>query len=486
MNITFNGLEWAHDLVCLTDVPNILKVTDVNTGDYANIELIFSGNLAATTDGEWYITIFGETITNVTDYKNAVNKNFYISSNPFATAAYVARALNNCPLLTANFNITVSIGTPSVHIIAKEIGSMLEGTNLTLLDTNISSDDMMTHAWDGDSDSSLYGALVDVKINSRGDYVTTLEKNFYNGEVAFDLSPVLTTIAEVGKTIPFDLTLAYYKNGNYVNMSYGATVTACVAVGYMCNQGLKYIPLENGFKIAQNVSRGAVSGVYNNTKLYLYEPTIPLSFYAYYETSATIAITYRNSALNVIASTTVSWTNDDPEQNESQYLKHVDIPLSQSYLNQAFYVDVTIGGKTLRYDVIKPLKATEYCQRIYWRNSYGGVSFFDFTGQKSETRELDLMTYQKSIYNYYDSPKNELEKIYDNDVKYTVTLKSHLFEEDGKYTFNDLLQSSDVWTVVNGEKYGIILDAVSVEEQTQNNVYEATVKYHYSMHPSII
>ena len=79
-----------------------------------------------------------------------------------------------------------------------------------------------------------------------------------------------------------------------------------------------------------------------------------------------------------------------------------------------------------------------------------------------------------------------MEKIYDNKVKYVVSLKSHLFENDGKYVFNDLLQSANVWTNINGQDYAIIIDSVDVNETDQNNIYEATVKYHYSAEPSLI
>ena len=162
-----------------------------------------------------------------------------------------------------------------------------------------------------------------------------------------------------------------------------------------------------------------------------------------------------------------------------------------AYFQQAFYIDLTIGNFKIRYKVIKPIKATEYYQRVYWRNSYGGISFFDFTGQKSETRDVETTTYEKNIFGYYtdsfaDKPLNELEKAYDNKVKYTVTLKSHLFENDGKYIFNDLLQSGNIWTEINGEFYTIIIDSLSVDETDNNNVYEATLKYHYSQSPSLI
>jgi hypothetical protein len=157
--------------------------------------------------------------------------------------------------------------------------------------------------------------------------------------------------------------------------------------------------------------------------------------------------------------------------------------------SSTFYVDVKFESQPdfVRYNVIKPLKATEYYQRIYWRNSYGGVSFFDFTGAKTETRDLETTTYQKNIFDYYTDPRNELERVYNNEIKYNVTLKSHLFENDGKYVFNDLAQSPEVWTEINGETYAIIMESVSVDElNDRNNIYEATVRYRYSMTPSII
>ena len=132
------------------------------------------------------------------------------------------------------------------------------------------------------------------------------------------------------------------------------------------------------------------------------------------------------------------------------------------------------------------MKMTEYYQRVVWRNSYGGLSFFDFTGQRNESRSLDTKTYQKNIYDYYTSEVTEMDKIYDNDVEYTVTLKSHVIDSDGRYLFNDLMQSPYVWTVINAVKYAIIIDSVSIDETDRNDIYEVTVKYKYSMKPSII
>ena len=478
MNITYNNLSSPELLVTFTDIPNILKVLDDSYGSKANYTLTFVGDLYSQTnaDGQWTITFFGDTVTSVLNPNNAVNKAFYVSTANTSTAASVARALRNCPNLAANFLVEQSGGT-SVVITARENGSIFQGGNY--FSTNIAQTYMNRTGTDGSSSSDLQGALIDVDVFSDGEYITTLEKNWYNGEAAFDMSPVLTTIAEIGSTVPYEFKISSLKDGEYSLL--GNIQNNYISVGYMANQGYKYLVL-NGFDIAQNVSRGTNKGVENNTLLYVYGNKIPVSFYAHDLGGMTYTITYLDSAYNTITSTTNTWHNSD----SSQKLKDLELTLDSTYFNQAFYVDITLSNKTLRYNVIKPLKATEYSQRILWRNSYGGISFFDFTSQRSETRNLELSTYQKNIFGYYDDEKNELNKIYDSKVDYTVTLKSHLFENDGKYIFNDMLQSSEVWTEINGETYGILIDSISVEEQNQNNIYEATVRYKYSQEPSLL
>ena len=197
-----------------------------------------------------------------------------------------------------------------------------------------------------------------------------------------------------------------------------------------------------------------------------------------------IHIGYLNSAYEQIYFESSYWL-----KMGNNTLYDFTVNLNEEKLREAFYIDIySREFGTLRFNVIKPIKATEYCQRVYWRNSYGGISFFDFTGQKTETRDVNVTTYQKNIFDYYDSSfgRNELEKVYDNNIKYTVTLKSHLFENDGKYVFNDLIQSASVWTEINGQEYAIIIDSVNVDETDNNEIYEATLKYHYSQNPSLI
>ena len=483
MNITYNGLNNPTSIITFTDVPNILKIKEDNYGMNTSVSLTVNNTLygATTTDGQWKITFLGETISNVVDPARAINKLFVVMPTAADTAYSIARALRNCPTVSANY--TVMTNNNVVTITSKIIGKIINGRWTSYFQTNIPWSHLNWAYQDGLTSAQLYQSKIDVDIYNNGEYVTTLEKNYYNGECAFDLSPVLTTFAKIGSAVPysFEVRSVGGLDRDGVISLLGTITGNYISVGYMVNQGAKF--LDNTiFNIAQNMSRGKDREFENNMLLYLYEPSIPISFYRGNSGGMDINIYYKDSAFNTFYTQTTTWRNTD----SSKVLIDMTLQLSPSIFRQAFYIDVNLGGRVVRYNVIRPVTMTEYSQRIYWRNSYGGVSFFDFTGQRSETRDFELTTYQKSIYDYYDDPKNELEKIYDNNVKYTVTLKSHLFENDGKYIFNDLIQSPEVWTVINGETYAIILDSVSVDEVNQNDIYEATVKYHYSMEPSII
>lgn len=493
--ITYNGMSTsqASDMISFVDFPNILSVTDNVSSFKAYIDIEFGGGLKSITtgDSQWYITIFGDTITNVMNVQNAVNKSFCVLDNGTSTAASVVRALRNCPNVAANF--TVHNNSNTVTLEARDGGSML--TN-SWYDTNIS-DNYVEWDYEDGSGSQLQNCLIDVDIyNGNGDFITTLEKTFYGKECEFDVSPVLTTMAKYGETVPYRFKInTINKNGAFSQLGY--TSDNYITYGYLCNQGVGIIPLDGSNPIlAQNVTRGENRGYSNNTRLYTYFPDIHLSYYVSGGSSPNMTVRYLDSAMNTIHTTSVVYFH---VLNTDQRLHDISIDLDGTYFNQAFYIVVEFGNYSLLYEVIKPLKATEGGQRIYWRNSYGGISFLDFTGPRSETRSLENATYQESIYDATKAsireyrngsmttmPYQELTKVYNTKVDYKVTLKSHLFEEDGKWAYNDLVQSSKVWTEVNGNFYEIILDSVSVEEQNNNNIYEATVKYALSQIPSEI
>ena len=424
MELRLNGIGQtdAHDIVCFTDIPNILKLTDTAGGTCAVITFVTQGDISQMS-AEATITLFGETITGVKNASDAINKNFWMSSSPTNTMVSIVKALRNCPTVSTLFNVYFMDGV--VQLKARNYGVLLSKYP-DYFTTSIPSTYITILGGTDGTASSLNGALVNVQINKSSDYVTTLEKSFYKGECAFNLSPVLTTMAKVGETTKYNLKVSYIKDGVYHSV---ATIqNNYIAQGYMCNQGKKYIDLNGEAVImAMNYKRGEAKGTSNRTIFYLYGDKIPLSFYRNGSQTVAITVTYRNSALAEITSSTYTYTATD----NINKLRETTVLLDNTLLKRSFYVDVLIGGHTLRYTVIKPIKATEYYQRILWRNSYGGISFVDETGGKTENHELSVETYQKNIYDYYDSDKNVLDKVYDNKVNYTVTLKSHLMEKDG-------------------------------------------------------
>ena len=177
MTITYNNIQGASNLITFTDIPNILKVSDNSGGTFASIDLQIIGNLYSQTnaDGQWWIEIMGNTISNVLDPNNAINKNFYVAQNNTDTAASIVRALRNCPMISANFNIT-NDGSYA-RLKAKKIGQIFQNSN-EMMSTNISATYLSQSKTDGSAYSSLYGSEIIADVYSNGNYITTLEKAF--------------------------------------------------------------------------------------------------------------------------------------------------------------------------------------------------------------------------------------------------------------------------------------------------------------------
>ena len=314
-------------------------------------------------------------------------------------------------------------------------------------------------------------------VYSNDEYVTSLEKNYQSEKCRFDMTPVLATLAEYNLTVPYSLDISSM-NASGIVSTLGSVTGNSVSVGYMVNQGDKFLTINNNIYIAQNVARGKLRSVYNSSILYVYGDTIPLSFYTTSSGDMTVSISYKNSAYQQIS--TGSYSSLIPAGN---LLHTITVPLVVP--NECFYVDLTIGGKTLRYDVIRPMKTSYGCQRVYWINSYGGTSFFDFVGQKTIENTSETVTYNKNNLDYYTAEINEKELVYNVDTKSTYTVKSHLIAEDGKWQLYDLLQSPRAWTNINGQDYVVIIESVSAAEQNNQQIYEMTVKFNISQPTSL-
>lgn len=470
MNITLNGLSNPSSLLTFTDVHNILKVSENISGTKAHFTFEFVGHLETTVtgDSQYYVTFLGETVSNVMSPSNSNNKRFYISDVD-TTAANFARALRNCGTLMAEFNIIHS--SNQVTLLAKTIGQKWSNVS-NYFTTNIPLANLNAQGTDGTSYSSLFGAKVDVDVYSgasynNSNYVTTLEKNFYGNECAFDVSPVLATFSEYGKTIPYSLALSLITaDGEWVELN---GVTANTTYGYLANQSDKYKYINN-VQMLINTNRDQIR--------YVYGDTIPFSFlWSDGVGGFTVTVEYLDSAYNVIHTATVQYRT-------SGYDSHIvdtSISIPSEYSASTYYVDIIISNMTYRFNVIKPLKAADDYQRVFWRNEYGGVSFFDFTGARSESDGIEVETYEKNIYDYYENDAFERKKIYSQRITKSVKLTSHLMAEDGRWEFNSLMRSKQLWTVINGKTHYIIPKSVEVnEDQNYDNIFTASLTYEYS------
>ena len=466
MTLTYNNFITPSNLLTFSDVPNILKVKETIVGSKGVFSFIFSGNLQSTVsgDGQYHLTFLDETVTNVMSPSKAKNKRFYISSSPVSTAASFANALRNCPSLSAQF--TIEHSDDEVELVARTIGK--KWTNVAnYLDTNIPSTYLTTTAYDGTAEpSDVYGCKVQVEVYSNGTYLTQLEKNFYGDECAFDVSPILSTFSEYGKVKPYRFSISTISTGG--TYSHRGNISGSTTIGYVANQSDKCKLMSNS-SILLNTNRSQVR--------YAYGATIPYSLL--FGTSSTAEVTYsvKDSTLTQIYSASTTYQS-------SSYPNHIadtSFTIPNQYYTSASYVDMTIGTQSVRFKVIKPLKATEYYQRVLWRNEYGGIEFFDFTGQRTESDSVDIETYEKNIFDMYENNEYEVKKIYSNKFKKEVKLTSHLMEENGRWFVNSLMRSKKVWTTINGKLHYIIPKAVEVtEDQNYNNIFTATITYEYS------
>lgn len=483
MNIYYDGVDSPMDMLTFTDVPNILKLNEEVSGTKALFQFFIGQNIKQTVtgDNQYHITLFGETISNVMSPQDANNKRFYISNNALSTAMSIAKAFRDCASLNADYNIYVSPAHYAVVLHARTIGKKLTMSNyLDMYIPNVGTSFSQDGTPDPTSPSltSLFQSKINVDVYSGatvdGDnYVTTLEKNWYGDECAFDVSPVLSTFSEYGKSVKYCFNIqSVLANGEYSQVG---TVSGNSTIGYVANQSENFLILGDT-QLLMNKHRGDSS---NPITFYIYENKIPYSVLldeGVDEWNFTVKL--YDSSNSLIVQYQLSGEKSDPNSVIADY----EFEINQQYFDRAFYVDLYAGNDMVRFEVIKPLKAAETFQRVLWRNEYGGISFFDFTGARSETDSVDTSTYEKNIFDYYDNyGVYERKQIYSNGYNKQVTLTSHLLKEDGKWIFNSLMKSKKVWTIINDKTYYIIPKSISVDEDgTYNGIYTAKLTYTYS------
>lgn len=492
MEITLNGLERpdCDNMLTFTGVPNLVNVHQdiyayVTQMPWIEIEINQGLYETVSADGQYYYTLLGETITSTRQPSNAKNKRFFISQDEDSTAYSMCLALRNCSSISAQFKI-ISDGE-TVRLMSKSYTTVLQGQNL--VQTNFPEGIVETSMGIGTITDSTAKDFIDSKIildiykdsyNDR-DYVTSLEKNFYGEDCGFDISPVLSTFTNYSASTNYYINVSQMFGGMNSSIEgdyrHLGSVSGTSAIGYLANQSDKYLFMEDVQMLMHNWRNG------EKMIRYVYGDTIPYSVLVGNIGGWDVWIKYLDSAFNQIGN--IEHIAD--HRYSSSHILERGITIKDEYRSTVAYIDIWFGDEQTpdeekyRFNVIKPLKATEYYQRVFWYNEYNGISFFDFTGARTESDSVDIDTYEKNIFDYYDTNEFERKIIYKNNYQKTVKLTSHLMEEGGRWIFNSLMRSKKVWTIVNGKKYFIIPTAIEINEDSNiNNVYKATFTYQYS------
>lgn len=494
VTISYNNLTNPQNTVVFSNFPQILKITDFySAGNKAYRIMTVNEKIADIANNkEFSITINDETIYSTRESSEATGNKFWITNNNtdanrLLIANSICNALRSLTSLPINYDIFLDRDEnqqiiPSVVVIAKEVGSLYrvnysasETIDWLSARTNYGS---VTSIFKNDGNTKICVdvykkyVLIDTDAQTeKTDYVTTLSKTWYGEVMYFDLQPLFASLVEDGEPVRVDLTV-YAVNYNLTTLASYKEIF--VANGYSVNQGLPYLQFDDIY-FATNVSRGENKGYYNNTLLYVYEPVLYFSLYSTSKLQHTnYKVKYLNSAYEVFLEEEKRWDLNNP-------LVLVETVLNSEAFSKSYFIDVTIDGiGTIRYNVIKPIKATGEEQRVYWYNSYGGVSFWDFTGNRQETRKTKIEYYQTQLFDYYDKDRTStLNKVYDKDITVEVNLSTHNIEKDGTWSLFDLQNSKVAWTYVNGQKYFITITDLKITESQVKDIYVGQITYEY-------
>ena len=494
--VTLNGLSSTNDMTCLSFAPTILEVSTSSGGTYTTFDIEFDDAFTDfDVDGEYHLWVNDVTLTSVTSFSDATGYRYYVENTDTSQLirgmiSTIRDALKRVGEIAAGYDVYMLIDdtgiiTKAIRLVSREYGYLTPLTittdmpHVTITKTQGSSN---SEFLDGSVSVDVY--KVNTALKYGGDassderFACTLSKHVANDDtVRFDLGTVFASLTEDGEASQFSL-VTYLTNENYGLNTIGKMENIYNVNGYLINQGGEFIPSFDNMKIAMNMYRGDTRDWVNNTILYVYEPTIPLSFLVGSGISSiSYTVRYVGSDGTTVSSLSLTSSLGSP-------LSDITISLIASYLRNSRYVDIEFEeyslGK-LRFDVIKPYKANSECERIYWRNSWGGISFFDFTGNRTEERKVDIDTYQESILNYYADGYNERDFVYSKETEISVSLTTHNILKDGQWQLFDLQQSRNAWVMRNGERFRVLVDDVTINETSVTDIYTATVSYTFSM-----
>ena len=498
MNIKLNNISDTSkqkDIISFSNSPTVITVepTGLVFGKYAYRKFNCENLKLSDTSKEGKIYVNGNAIIATNDIKKVKGNRFYLNGTATEYTTFtIVQALKNISDISLNYYIE-KVGKFDFLVTAKEYGAKynidVEISNLSNFFTTESQNGSINNELIGDNTSKVYVDLYynnsegHRKLKSSSDetnwtYLTTLNKEFYKDSVKFDISTSLNSVlkddtmtlwkADIYAQVDDALIPTQTINNNYIkegysmnNISYINAETDKIRLTYpLINLGKD----DNGNLIKNNI---------DGDKLYVYDSTIPISFLM---SNSTIDVKPYIDYLGLADGDKTTTFTIPTSSNKD--IAHLTISLNEDFLRKATKVRLRDyeGVWMINFDVIQPSNANAECHRIYWKNSFGGVSFFDFVGDKDEERKITSVTYKIPTLDYFDLDGVETEVVYDKSNEITTTLTSHLIEKEGLNQLYDLEMSRVAWIIEKGVKHYVIVQALEIEEMNEQT-YRAKIKY---------
>lgn len=446
MNITFNHQN-QNGIYIFDGQPNIVNFEDgTYTGTPSRLTITCPDGLTAGEEGV-IIEVNGEQITSVPVQSDAGPREFAISDVGMTTANNICRALRNVSSLLVNFSVYFGAdryGQGMVTVLARQLTAEVSGSCTNEYITVVSVPSGVQ--------SSARVASVNVSKDSA--YVATLEKTICSQNTNFDVSPIISSLTEYGSLTP--VTFTTWTSDAEGNVSTGRTYNMTAIKGYHTEGQPLYL---TGSTMLQNVQGTLYIGAGQ-----------PLVFSWLNTVSGDLDFVVKMLGSDY---RTIGSTGATIERAENEIVD-VSIDLS-SMSDEVWYLDLLLpDGKSVKYNVIRPSRLSEGNVRMQWRNGMGGISFFDFTGARTEKNNLEYDTYRDegSSYDYYDTGMryDRIKRNASNDIEFT--LQTHLVKEDSLGIFRDLARSERVWI---GDDM-VLVSNIEYNEQS-NGIYIVRVTY---------
>lgn len=460
--ITINNT--ATTQICFSDIPVILDVEQTSYDGIPAYATISVGTITA--GGE--LTVNGIVFHSVQSHSQEAGRAFWISSDAVSTAMSITRALRREPAIAGSYDVYMEdLSVATVTMRARNASSQW---NITMSST-INGLTMSTHA-SGAAGWGVERIGVDVYGSSR--YLSSLEKVVASNITSFDLSPVASSSVDWSGLVPCNANV-YGTTPNGLAADLGS-LDFWMVKGYAIDGSPMSVDAVG--RVAAYLNRGKVlpPGADNSTRLY-FNPssTIDFSWLNLSDQTLEFDVRFLASSLEELVSDTIQFTGlTYPSVSD------ISIDLSSYMGNDVFYVDVECpDGYVIRYEAIRPERASESVTRLYWRNCMGGVSFFDFTGSYSQKLDMDRKGVTREFYDAYRTEIKGDRLSWNNTVKHSDTLTSHLIESDGTWLFQDLAGARLVWMEHDGMKQYVTVTSVSCDETDVNGVFEAKVGIEY-------